>query len=511
MLRRRGSAARREQVTSPAFEFLEARQLLSTTTGVVIPTPPVLPVPTDVIVGSVTSAKVSSVAIQATAGTPFWGQVARIAGLTPGSTYQLSATIDWGDGSAQSAGHLYKNPDNSYYVSGWHDYQSAGDYSVRVTVEATPAPAVGPIPQAKTASESGPISSAPVILIVGIVTDTATVAPPTTPVAGHGVTLHLTAGAAFTGSVGTFAYISPIASTYKLTASIDWGDGTVSTGSIVVDSALGAGGYAVDGSHTYAIGGTYPIVSTVTLNQTPPTPTPVPLSSGGSGGSAATLAPLPPVVLVSTIKSTADVAASPNSGPGSITIMNGVLTILGTTGDETITVRQTPAGYPIVPLASTTGTIVPVIVLPPHFIVTIDGKTTTVSTAGITSLYVNGEGGTGTIDLGGLTHLTGAYPPPYFINEAVKLNAVIHGGSGDETLIGGDGTDSLYSDTGNDTLYATLGGDSAYGGPGDDTAINIGGYRFAYIAPDIKHVINLPPPPVAPIGPVPEAPTAQAT
>lgn len=280
----------------------------------------------------------------------------------------------------------------------------------------------------------------------------------------------------------------------------------------MVDSALGAGGYAVDGSHAYAIGGTYPIIATVTLNESPPTPTPpipVPVASGGSG--SATIAPLPPVVLVATIKSTADVAASPNSGPGSITIVNGVLTILGTTGDETITVRQTPATYPIVPLTPTTGSVVPIIGLPPHFIITLDGTTTTLSTAGITSLYVNGEGGNGTIDLGGLSHLTGAYPPPYLIDDAVKLSAVIHGGGGDDTLIGGDGTDSLYSDNGNDTLYATLGGDSAYGGPGDDTAINIGSYRFAYIAPDIKHVINLPPPPVVPIGPIPEASKAKAT
>ena len=139
----------------------------------------------------------------------------------------------------------------------------------------------------------------------------------------------------------------------------------------------------------------------------------------------------------------------------------------------------------------------------PRFIVTINGTTTTLSAGGINSLSVNGLAGNDTIDLGGLSHLTGAFPPPYFINEAVKIDSVIHGGGGNDDLIGGDGTDRLYSDNGNVMLHGTLGGDSAFGGPGNDTAINIGGYRFAFIAADVAHVINLPPPPIVPIGPTP--------
>jgi Ca2+-binding RTX toxin-like protein len=502
---------RRNRSTAASFvEVLETRRLLSATTGIIIPTPPIIPIPPNPTVGSVTGAKASSVAITATTGVPFYGQVATLTGLTSGSTYQLSAMINWGDGSAQSAGSIFKNADNSYYVSGWHEYQMAGTFSVTVLIEATPAPVIGPLPQTKAASASGSVVTSPIILVVATVTDTATVAQGVTPVPGIGVTLHLKAGKAYSGSVGTFDYISPIEAPYKLSASIDWGDGTVTNGSIVVDSALGAGGYAVDGSHTYAVGGSYSITTTVTMNQVLPTPTPVPVSGSGGAGSA-TIVPIPPTVLISIIKSTAEVAANP-IGPGSITIANGVLTILGTSGNDTITVRQTAATAPIVPLASTPGgaDFVPVIGLPPRFIVTIDGATTTLSTAGITSLYVNGEAGNDTIDLGGLSHLTGAPPPPFLIDDAVKLDAVIHGGGGDDTLIGGDGTDKLYADNGNDTLRATLGGDSAYGGTGDDTAINIGSYVFAYIAPNVKTVINMPPPPVAPIGPIPQSSAAKA-
>jgi len=486
VLRRSGIAVRRERSRAIA-EPLENRQLLSATTASVLPGPVISP--NSVTVGSVTGAKASGVAIRATVGTPFYGQVARISGLSPGSTYQLSAMINWGDGSAESAGRLFKNADGSYYVSGWHDYQSAGTFSVTVSIEATPA------------TVSGSAVSGPIILIIGTVTDIATVTRGTAPVAGTGVTLHLTAGKAFNGSVGTFVYISPIGPPYKLVASIDWGDGIISNGTIDVDSKLGVGGYTVDGLHTYAIGGTYPITATVSLETIKPTPVVPPPSTGGSGGASANAAPQADVV--ATINSRADVAAGPDSGLGSITIVDGVLTILGTSGDDTITVRQTPGTPVIEPLTSTKESIVPVVGLPPHFIITINGTTTTLSTAGITSLYVNGEAGNDTIDLGGLSYLTGAYPPPGFLDEAVKLNAVIHGGGGDDTLIGGDGADSLYSDSGNDTLRATLGGDSAYGGPGDDTAINIGGYQFAYIAPDVKHIINEPPPPVAPVGPIP--------
>jgi hypothetical protein len=484
MCRSLGAVGRRQR-SATVVEALEGRRLLSAAV-VVTPAPLIVAAPNGPTVGSVSRAKTSKVAIQATTGVPFYGKVARITGLTSGSTYRLSAVIDWGDGSADSAGHLFKNSDGSYYVSGWHEYESAGTFSVTVTIEATPASA--------TASASA--SSAPIILIVGTVTDTATVKQGATPVTSTGLTLPLKAGKAFTGSVGTFDYISAIGSPYKLLASIDWGDGESSSGSIRVDSSLGAGGYAVDGSHTYALGGTYRITATVTLEETPTS-----AASAAPASSSATVAPVLPVVLISTIHATADVAVKPNSGPGSITIQDGVLTILGTSGNDTITVRQTPATYPIEPLTSSTGStgVVPVIGLPPSLIVTIDGTTTTLSTAGITSLYVNGEAGNDTIDLGGLIHLGGAFPPPYFVNEAVKLNSVIHGGGGDDTLIGGDGTDSLYGDNGNDTLHATLGGDSAYGGTGDDIAINIGSYRFAYIAPNVKHVINEPPPPLAPV------------
>ena len=348
------TARRRGQFnTATVVEALEDRRFLSATTGVVIPSPPIIPLPLDARVGSISGAKVSSVGINATTGIPFYGPVAQIAGLTAGNTYQLSATINWGDGSPVSSGHFFKNADNSYYVSGWHDFQSAGKFAVTVTITASPGTVIGPIPLAKASSAS--TIAAPVSLIVGMVTDTATVTQGTTPVPGKGVSLHLTAGQAFSGSVGSFVYINAIGAPYQLHASINWGDGTITSGSIVVDSTLGAGGYSVKGSHTYAVGGAYSITTAVTLSAPGPILESVPLAAS-SGGSSATIAPLPPFVLISIIKSTADVAVNPKSGPGSISIVNGVLTILGTSGDDTITVRQTPPTYPIVPLRLCRGT-----------------------------------------------------------------------------------------------------------------------------------------------------------
>ena len=129
------------------------------------------------------------------------------------------------------------------------------------------------------------------------------VAPSITPTPisvsmGQGVTLHENAGVSFTASVGTFVTLAPGT---NLHAYIRWGDGTSSAGVVKADGVIGVDQiqFEVDGTHTYHRGGTFPILVTV-------------YQSGPPGS-------LAPVRLITTIKSTAIVAARNVALDGTIT------------------------------------------------------------------------------------------------------------------------------------------------------------------------------------------------
>ena len=82
--------------------------------------------------------------------------------------------------------------------------------------------------------------------------------PPITAVA---TSVSGTEGAAISGAtVATFTDANPNATASDFTATIDWGDGTSTTGTVVAQSG---GGFAVDGAHTYADEGQYTIGVTV--------------------------------------------------------------------------------------------------------------------------------------------------------------------------------------------------------------------------------------------------------
>ncbi len=70
-----------------------------------------------------------------------------------------------------------------------------------------------------------------------------------------------TAGVQFSGNVATFTDADPAGTPSDYTATIDWGDGSTSAGTI---GAAPSGGFAVGGSHTYANVGTYPTSVTIT-------------------------------------------------------------------------------------------------------------------------------------------------------------------------------------------------------------------------------------------------------
>jgi uncharacterized membrane protein len=159
-----------------------------------------------------------------------------------------SATIDWGDGTSTTPGSISVDPNTHVFtVSGQHDYAQDGTFSVEVTVTHESAPTV-------TVTSTAEIAGATVTGSGGIVATAAAVtgyeysAPTNVPVA------------TFTDGDGSLP-------AGDFSASIDWGDGTTSAGSI----SLSSGTYTVSGSHEYLDEGHYTV--RVSVDQTAGTPT----------------------------------------------------------------------------------------------------------------------------------------------------------------------------------------------------------------------------------------------
>jgi hypothetical protein len=166
----------------------------------------------------------------------------------PGS---YKAKIVWGDHTtsigkiAPQHGHAHR-----FTVTGTHRYGHAGTFQVSVTVTA-------PTHKAATVKTSAKIGHA-------ITPTQPPVQPPVQPpiqppiippLTVSAVSLASKAGDAFSGTVATF---TPLAGTSasNYTASITWGDGHSSGGTI---TAAASGGLAVNGSNMYATGGGFPI------------------------------------------------------------------------------------------------------------------------------------------------------------------------------------------------------------------------------------------------------------
>jgi hypothetical protein len=145
----------------------------------------------------------------------------------------FTATITWGDGQS-SPGTVSANSSGGFGVTGGHTYAEKGNYGVLVTIK-----------DVGTATTS--------------VNGTAAVAD--APLSAAGVSVSTTAGAAFNGVVATFSDANPAAPVSDFTATITWGDGQSSPGSVI---RTATGGFQVTGTHTYAAGGSSAI--TVTIN-----------------------------------------------------------------------------------------------------------------------------------------------------------------------------------------------------------------------------------------------------
>ena len=194
----------------------------------------------------------SGVNVAATEGASFTGPVATFTDADPnGTAGDYTATITWGDGHT-SAGTISDKVGSGaagvFTVSGTNTYAEEGTYAVSVTITETDADA------------NTPTSVLPATVTTG---STATVQDAV--LAAGGVNVAATEGASFTGPVATFTDADPNGTAGDYTATITWGDGHTSAGTISDKVGSGAAGvFTVSGTNTYAEEGTYAVSVTIT-------------------------------------------------------------------------------------------------------------------------------------------------------------------------------------------------------------------------------------------------------
>lgn len=160
--------------------------------------------------------------ISATEGVTFSGAIATFtSGESGAAASDFTADILWGDGSS-SAGTVAAKGNGTFQVSGSHAYAEGGNdvLSVVITDKASNA-----------------------------VTAAATAAVSDVPLSANGTSFAVLPGAPLTHvAVATFTDANSLAAAADFTATIDWGDGSSSAGSITE----AAGTFTVSSSHTYS-------------------------------------------------------------------------------------------------------------------------------------------------------------------------------------------------------------------------------------------------------------------
>jgi uncharacterized repeat protein (TIGR01451 family) len=193
-----------------------------------------VPLPTGTANVGEDSLSMSSDAVTVQEGTQFSGAVATL--VDPGSTDPPSAytaTIDWGDGTT-TAGTITAGSPGEYVISGTHTYGDELSGSVSVTAYETSDPSFSlEVGGGLTVTEGDVLTPTP-------------------------ITISPTEGASFSGVVGTFADSLTTTPASDFTATIDWGDGTTTAGTI---TSVGAGSFQVSGDHTYAEEGKYTVTA----------------------------------------------------------------------------------------------------------------------------------------------------------------------------------------------------------------------------------------------------------
>ncbi|HEX2972078.1 MAG TPA: PKD domain-containing protein, partial [Tepidisphaeraceae bacterium] len=178
-------------------------------------------------------------AISETEGTPFTGKVAS---FTDTSGPSCTARIDWTDGTVTS-GSIVANGEGGYDVIGTHTFALDGVYSVLVTITD---PAGNP---ATTVSSVATVADRQIV-----------------PTGGLSATA--TEGADGVGmTVATFTDPGGLETVDHYSATIDWGDGETSAGTITYNAQTKV--FAVTGRHGYADNGTNTVTVTITHDQMP--------------------------------------------------------------------------------------------------------------------------------------------------------------------------------------------------------------------------------------------------
>ena len=151
--------------------------------------------------------------------------VATFTDANPNATASdFTATINWGDGTS-TAGTVVAQTTGGFAVDGTHTYADEGNYTVGVTINDVGSGTTSATSTAKVA-DAALIAQSPG-LILGDSEEA--------PIIPRAIT------------VATFTDANPNATASDFTATINWGDGTTTTGTVVEQN----GGFAVEGIHAY--------------------------------------------------------------------------------------------------------------------------------------------------------------------------------------------------------------------------------------------------------------------
>jgi hypothetical protein len=179
--------------------------------------------------------------VTGTEGSDFGSQtVATFTDANPAAPLSdLTATIDWGDGTAATAGTISQpgGVGTAFVIKGSHTYVEEGaSYTVTVDISDVGGSAASATSTASIADAALTASRTPVNAIEGL---------------------------PFTGPVATFADANPFAPLGDFTATIDWGDGNSSAGTVTQPDGPGTD-FVVTGTHTYAEEGSFNVTVAIT-------------------------------------------------------------------------------------------------------------------------------------------------------------------------------------------------------------------------------------------------------
>ena len=160
-----------------------------------------------------------------------------ITGNTKATPASFTATVNWGDGTYVSGSNVsidkVKGATGKFQVLAGHTYTMPGEYPLAVTVSSV--------------GGSQLVLSSTVNLSAG-------------SIGISGTDLAIPGGVLTNKPVATFSDNGPAPAASIYSASINWGDGIVSTGTV---TGKGTGPFTIRGSHSYATNADYTVSATV--------------------------------------------------------------------------------------------------------------------------------------------------------------------------------------------------------------------------------------------------------